>query len=95
VNATPVGMFPAADQSPIPASFLTGEWVYDLVYNPAETRLLEEAATHGCKTIGGMEMFLGQAWKQQCLWCESPPPENVMDSALKDALARIGKTAAK
>jgi 3-dehydroquinate dehydratase/shikimate dehydrogenase len=95
VNATPVGMFPAADQSPIPASFLNGEWVYDLVYNPADTRLLEEAAKRGCKTIGGTEMFLGQAWKQQCLWCESPPPEDVMDSALKDALARISETAAK
>jgi hypothetical protein len=33
-------------------------------------------------------MFLGQAWKQQCLWCETPPPEGVMEDALKAAVGR-------
>jgi len=88
VNATPVGMYPETDRSPVPASCLTGEWVYDLVYNPAETRLLQDAARRGCKTIAGSEMFLGQAWKQQCLWCGSPPPEEVMEAALKAALTQ-------
>lgn len=88
VNATPIGMFPESDRSPVPASALTGEWVYDLVYNPAETRLLKDAAQRGCRTIAGSEMFLGQAWKQQCLWCGTPPPEEVMEAALKSALAR-------
>lgn len=88
VNATPVGMFPESDQSPVPANALTGDWVYDLVYNPAETQLLKDAAERGCRTIAGSEMFLGQAWKQQCLWCGSPPPEEVMEAALKSALAR-------
>ncbi len=86
VNATPIGMLPETDRSPVPASCLTGEWVYDLVYNPAETRLLKEAGRKGCKTISGSEMFLGQAWKQQCLWFGSPPPEDVMEIALKAAL---------
>jgi 3-dehydroquinate dehydratase/shikimate dehydrogenase len=88
VNTTPVGMYPDTDESPVPAGFLTGQWVYDLVYNPAQTRLLKEAAQRGCGTIAGSEMFLGQAWKQQCLWCGAPPPENVMESALKEALAQ-------
>jgi shikimate 5-dehydrogenase len=88
VNATPVGTYPEIDVSPVPAGFLTGQWVYDLVYNPAETRLLKEAAQRGCTTIAGSEMFLCQAWKQQCLWCETPPPENVMESALKEALTQ-------
>jgi len=86
VNATSVGMAPEADRSPVPASWLRGEWVYDLVYNPAETQLLKDAAQRGCKTICGSEMFLGQAWKQQCLWCGTPPPEDVMDAALQAAL---------
>jgi 3-dehydroquinate dehydratase / shikimate dehydrogenase len=60
VNATPVGMTPETDPSPVPESCLTGEWVYDLVYNPAETRLLKEAARQGCKTIAGSEVFLGK-----------------------------------
>lgn len=86
VNATPIGMVPETDRSPVPAACLTGEWVYDLVYNPAETRLLKEAAQRGCKTIAGNEMFLGQACKQQCLWSGTPPPEEVMETALKAAL---------
>ncbi len=92
VNATPVGMHPQVDLSPVPANSLSGEWVYDLVYNPAETRLLKEAAQRGCRTISGSEMFLGQAWKQQCLWCESQPPENVMEKALNEALAQGHET---
>ncbi len=92
VNATPVGMFPHVDQSPVPAEWLTGKWVYDLVYNPRETKLLKEAASRGCNTVSGFEMFLGQAMKQQQLWCGTPPPEDVMrealDAALSTALAK-------
>lgn len=88
VNATPIGMIPETDRSPVPANCLTGQWVYDLVYNPAETRLLAEAGRRGCMTIAGNEMFLGQAWKQQCLWCGTPPPEEVMEAALKAALEK-------
>ncbi len=82
VNATPVGMHPDVEQSPVPAECLTGEWVYDLVYNPRETRLLKDAASRGCKTISGMEMFIGQAMKQQQIWCGGPVPEQAMREAL-------------
>jgi 3-dehydroquinate dehydratase/shikimate dehydrogenase len=82
VNATPVGLYPDIDRSPMPSEALTGDWVYDLICNPARTRLLREAADRGCKTIAGSEMFLGQAWQQQYLWCESPPPEGVMEAVL-------------
>ena len=34
VNCTPVGMHPNVDAMPVPASSLTGRYVYDLVYNP-------------------------------------------------------------
>ena len=43
VNATPIGTWPHVDESPLPAHLLVGPVVYDLVYNPAETRLLREA----------------------------------------------------
>jgi shikimate 5-dehydrogenase len=58
------------------------------VYNPAEIRLLKDAARRGCMTSAGSEMYLGQAWKQQCLWCGTPPPEEVMEAALKAALTQ-------
>jgi 3-dehydroquinate dehydratase / shikimate dehydrogenase len=92
VNATPVGMYPGIEQTPVPADALTGEWVYDLIYNPVETRLLKEAALHGCKTISGREMFLEQAAGQQILWCGTPPPGDVMEAALNSALQAGSET---
>ena len=87
VNATPVGMYPNVYESPLRPECLTGEWVYDLVYNPAETRLLKDAAGCGCKTITGLEMFLGQALRQQELWFGGQGPEEVMREELVRALA--------
>jgi 3-dehydroquinate dehydratase / shikimate dehydrogenase len=86
VNATPVGMFPKMEESPVPAEWLTGEWVYDLVYNPVETRLLREAAARGLGVIRGKEMFLAQAIRQQELWCGLPVPERAMQDAFRAAL---------
>ena len=88
VNATPVGMYPQVDESPVPAEWLNGELVYDLVYNPTQTRLLKDAAMRGCKTISGVEMFLGQASRQQQLWLGFPGPEDVMRAALEQALTK-------
>ncbi len=87
VNATPVGTYPHVDQSPVQPEWLTGKWVYDLVYNPRETKLLRDAASRGCSTVSGLEMFLGQALKQQQLWFGSPPPEDVMRAELESALS--------
>lgn len=87
VNATPVGMYPNFDESPVREEWLTGEWVYDLVYNPKETRLLREAARRGCKVIYGSEMLLAQAIEQQLHWFGTVPPEDVMRTALDEALS--------
>jgi shikimate 5-dehydrogenase len=81
-------MHPETEKSPVPADWLSGEWVYDLVYNPRETRLLKDAVVRGCKTISGLEMFLGQAVKQQQLWCGGQAPEPAMREALEGWLLR-------
>jgi 3-dehydroquinate dehydratase/shikimate dehydrogenase len=86
VNATPVGMLPKSDETPVDPRWLRGEWVYDLVYNPVETRLLKNAAEQGCRTIPGTEMFVGQAAKQQRLWVGPPMPLQEMSQALETAL---------
>jgi len=96
VNTTPLGMYPEVNQTPVPAEWLTGQWVYDLVYNPRQTRLLKDAAERGCNTISGAEMFLGQAVKQQQLWCGTPPPDGVMEEALEEAFtSRAGSQSPK
>lgn len=87
VNATPLGTYPNVEESPLPGEWLTGEWVYDLVYNPKETRLLKEASRRGCKVIYGSEMLLAQAVEQQSHWFGTPPPEEVMQAALDEALS--------
>jgi 3-dehydroquinate dehydratase/shikimate dehydrogenase len=86
VNATPVGTAPAVDDSPLPSGPFTGDLVYDLVYNPTETRLLREARRAGCRTIGGLEMLIAQAQAQFAWWTGTPPPTEIMRKAALAAL---------
>jgi shikimate dehydrogenase len=63
VNTTPAGMFPNSDTSPdIPYDYLGPDHLlYDLVYNPNETKFLQKGITKGTKVQSGEEMFLRQA----------------------------------
>jgi shikimate 5-dehydrogenase len=92
VNATPVGTFPDVGETPIGGSCLDGRLVYDLVYNPAETRLMCEAAAAGCETIGGLDMLVAQAELQFALWTGRRPPAGLMRLA---ALQRLEEFAAE
>lgn len=59
VNATSMGMHPHEDETPIPSRFLrAGQTVYDIVYNPLETRLLREAKAMGAKPVEGLGMLI-------------------------------------
>ncbi len=62
VNTTPVGMYPDVDHSPVPESvrFREGQIVYDLIYNPWETRLLNRAKEDGAVAINGFSMLIYQ-----------------------------------
>jgi len=69
INATPVGSGAYVDQSPATREQLTGaQYVYDLIYNPPETRFLRAARDAGCETLGGLEMLVAQARLQFELW---------------------------
>ena len=62
VNCTPVGMHPHINESLIPVELLCPDQViFDIVYNPLETRLCAEAKVRGLKVIHGVEMFVNQA----------------------------------
>ena len=87
VNATPVGTSPDVEASPLPDGHpLDGRLVYDLVYNPAQTRLLREASRAGCETIGGLDMLVAQAQAQFEWWTDQKPADRVMRDA---ALSRL------
>jgi 3-dehydroquinate dehydratase/shikimate dehydrogenase len=86
VNATPVGTWPDVQATPLPQGPLTGSLVYDLVYNPIETRLLADARAAGCDTLGGLEMLVAQAARQFEWWTGRSAPTGAMRDAAIDAL---------
>ena len=75
VNATSLGSGAYVDQSPATAEQLNGaRWVYDLIYNPSQTRFMCEAREAGCATLGGLEMLVAQARLQFELWINTKKP---------------------
>lgn len=62
INATPVGMYPQVEASPVDLSRLPGlQFVMDAVYNPLRTRLLLQAQELGIPCVGGLTMLVWQA----------------------------------
>lgn len=62
VNATPVGMYPNTDESPVDLSLFSRlEGVLDLIYNPARTKLLQEAEKRDILSENGLWMLVAQA----------------------------------
>ncbi len=69
VNCSPVGQWPAVDETPAPPGCLRpGLTVFDVVYNPPDTRLLREARAAGARTVGGLAMLAGQGARQVERW---------------------------
>jgi shikimate dehydrogenase len=91
VNATSVGMSPHMDESPLPthAKLAPDAVLYDLVYNPPETKFLHEAKMRGVRTIGGLEMLIYQGARALELWTGQPAPVEVMRRAAEEALEEI------
>jgi 3-dehydroquinate dehydratase / shikimate dehydrogenase len=86
INTTPIGMHGHSEaQSVVPQAVLNNfTIVYDLVYNPLETRLLKEAREVGCTTISGLDMLIAQARLQFELWTgQKPATESMRDAAMK------------
>ncbi len=86
INATPVGMAPDTEAAPVPQTWLRGSLVYDIIYNPAETALLRSARARGLDTLGGLEMFVGQAAAQFRLFTGAAPPLDVLRTTVEAAL---------
>jgi 3-dehydroquinate dehydratase/shikimate dehydrogenase len=84
VNATAVGGRPE-DPSPMAGVPLDGEIVFDLIYSPPITALIEQSRAAGCWTIGGIEMLIGQAEKQFEMWTGSPPRPGLFRAAVDAA----------
>ena len=83
VNTTPVGMTPNIDQSPLPEnlSLSLDTFIYDLVYNPHETKLVKDARAQGLNATTGLGMLIEQAALAFQLWTGHTPPRDVLLTA--------------
>ena len=80
VNGTSVGMAPNVDRTIITdtSMFHKDLFVFDVIYNPQETRLLREAKEAGCKTGNGMYMLLYQGAASFKLWTGEEMPVEII-----------------
>lgn len=71
VNATPLGMTPNTESSPVPdqdIEILNEKICYDIVYNPRQTKFLKQTIQAGGTPIGGLDMLIYQGAKSFNLW---------------------------
>lgn len=85
INATPIGMFPDSDDSitTLEDSFFKDQVVFDLVYNPPQTRLLQIASKKGAITVTGLKMLVYQAAKSFELWTGEQMPVDEIHKSLQ------------
>ena len=91
INCTSIGMHPKIDASPLgdtPPNFTADTVVFDAIYNPMKTKLLQQAEDAGAKTINGVEMFLRQAVGQFEAWTQKKAPADVMRKVIETRLRR-------
>lgn len=83
VNCTSVGMHPKVGEQPMPSEWLHENlFVFDQVYNPLETRLLQAAKSAGCRTANGVKMLVFQGAISFEIWTGRVPPTQVMEAAV-------------
>jgi 3-dehydroquinate dehydratase/shikimate dehydrogenase len=90
INTTSVGMHPKVDESPLgdtPPKFSSDTVVFDTIYNPMKTKLLQHAEASGAKTIGGVEMFVRQAAAQFEAWTGKSAPRDLMRQTIEARLS--------
>ena len=108
INATPVGMWPQVEASLLRADQLhRGQTVFDLVYHPENTLLLQQALERGCRTITGLDMFIAQGLASLEHWfpgviyneagelnhaIELPALKAVLSAAIKEHTSSTGTT---
>jgi 3-dehydroquinate dehydratase / shikimate dehydrogenase len=94
VHATPLGMYPHVHDcffnGNIPADI-----VFDMVYNPIETVLIQRAREQGKTVVPGLDMFIEQAVRQFEIWTGESAPRPVMQRAAQEALAQAAESLPK
>lgn len=95
VNTTPVGMHPNESASPLGPDELNTRLVFDLIYRPDVTKLMQLAQRRGIETVSGLDMFVAQGVAQWEIWTGRLAPVALMGAAVKRALAANEKSRRK
>ena len=87
VNTTPLGMMPNVDRSPWPENlpFPKNAAIYDLVYNPTETKLVRDARRQGLNAMTGLGMLIEQAALAFEAWTGCHPSREIMRAAVEQS----------
>ena len=86
VNATPVGMYPKIDASPVEEDIINNfNVLIDIVYNPRMTKFLQIGKKLNKKICGGMEMLVGQAIKSEEIWQNMKVEDKVFEEIYNDS----------
>jgi len=87
INATPIGMYPRVDETPVPKDLLHDDlFVFDVVYNPLETKLMKQAAEIGCEILGGLDMLVNQGMLAFEWWLNRKPNKDLMKNQIIEYL---------
>ncbi|MDR3291048.1 MAG: shikimate dehydrogenase [Methanobrevibacter sp.] len=90
INATPVGLYPNANVSPIDENILHSDLiVYDLIYNPIETKLIKDAKKVDGKTLSGVKMLVYQGAESLKIWDVIDDPINIIDIMEKAVISKL------
>lgn len=86
VNTTPVGMTPNIDKSPLPVNLSLPQnvFIYDLVYNPQETKLVRDARLQNLQATTGLGMLIEQAALAFEKWTGHNPPRDILYQVVND-----------
>lgn len=87
INATSIGLNDSDAQVPVQIESLAPELIVaDVVFNPPQTRLLDEAARRGCQTLDGLGMLVNQGAIAFKLWTGTEPDTEIMREAVEEFL---------
>ncbi len=92
INATPVGMYPKTDVMPVSENVITRcKSVFDAIYNPLETKLVQAAKANGLRSVGGMSMLVWQAVVSHEIWDGSEYNTDDINQLIEDSSKELKK----
>ena len=92
INATPVGMYPKTNNCPVSESVIANcGYVFDAIYNPTKTKLIQTAEKLGITAVGGMSMLVLQAVVAHEIWDGDSYTQEQINKIIKDSVEIVDR----